>query len=52
MKEQTSSSISKMVKAAQLEAITNTYTEMLKKHPDQKKILDAILKVKLEALNR
>jgi hypothetical protein len=32
------------------EAIRSTFEKMLKKHPDQKKLLESLLKVKLEAL--
>jgi len=42
--------VDQIMKLTQIEAITNTYTEMLKKHPEQKELLDAMLKLKLEAL--
>ncbi len=41
----------KLVKLARIEAVTKTYTEMLKLHPGQKKILDAVLMAKLENIN-
>ena len=34
------------------QVIMNTYNEMIKRHPDQKKIIDIILKVKIESLTK
>ena len=39
-------------KSIREEAIERTYLEMLTLHPDQKKLLDTIRKVKLEKLQK
>ena len=38
-------------KAMRIEAITNTFSEMLEKHPEQEELLVKMLKAKLEALD-
>jgi len=39
-------------KSLREEAIRNTHRLMLQKHPEHKKLIDIILKVKLEALEK
>ena len=42
--------VDKMVKLVRLEAIVNTYTAMVEKHPDQVEVLTKMFKAKLCAL--
>lgn len=50
--EQIAEARKRLENGIELEAIVNTYTEMLEKHPEHKKELDIILEIKLAGLKK